>query len=76
MTEAGAHYAQANVVLEERFLKLESVLLRAEALINFPRRENRKIRHENVILKANERLHKVEELQICRMVPKTYVQIS
>jgi hypothetical protein len=38
--------------------------------------KNKNIRHENDFLKANEWLHKVWELKIYRMVPKTYVQIS
>jgi hypothetical protein len=33
--------------------------LHSQGKLTTPRRENRKIRHENKILKANERLHKV-----------------
>jgi hypothetical protein len=39
----------------------ESLLaqLHSQRKLNTPRRENQKIHHENEILKANERLHKV-----------------
>jgi hypothetical protein len=41
-----------------------------------PRRENRKIQHENEILKANEPAPYVPELHIYRITPKTYQEIS
>jgi hypothetical protein len=50
--------------------------LHSQRKFTTPRRENRKIRHENAVLKANERLHKVQELNIYRLIPKTCVQIS
>jgi hypothetical protein len=50
----------------------ESLLaqLHSQGKLTMPRRKNRKILHENEILKANERLHKVWELQIYRLIPK------
>jgi hypothetical protein len=37
--------------------------LHSQGKITTPKRENRKIQHANVILKANERLHKVRDLR-------------
>jgi hypothetical protein len=46
--------------------------LRAQSKLTTPRRENRKIRHENEILKVNEPTH----VQIYQIIPKTYHEIS
>jgi hypothetical protein len=44
--------------------------LHSHGKLTTERRENRKIRHENEILKANERLHRVKDLQSFRLIPK------
>jgi hypothetical protein len=38
--------------------------------------ENRKIRHENEILKVNEPTHVPTHVQIYQIIPKTYHEIS
>jgi hypothetical protein len=41
-----------------------------------PRHENRKIRHESEIFKANEHSPYVQELKIYRMIPQNLVRLS
>jgi hypothetical protein len=44
--------------------------LHSQGKLTTPRLENQKIRHENEILKANERLHKAWDLQLYRLIQK------
>jgi hypothetical protein len=56
-------------------LAAESVIaqLDSQGKLTTPRRENRKIRHENEISKANEQALYVWELQIYRLIPKKHI---
>jgi hypothetical protein len=48
--------------------------LHSQSKLTMPRRENRKIRHENEILKANEPAPYVEKLHFYRLIPKNIPQ--
>jgi hypothetical protein len=50
--------------------------LYSQGKLTTPRRENRKIRHRNEILKENEPASYVKELQIHRMTPKKHTTKS
>jgi hypothetical protein len=67
--------AATGIELIEKYLAIEPRSgskghLHSQGKLTTPMRENRKIRHENLILKANERLHKVWKLKIYRIVSK------
>jgi hypothetical protein len=64
----------SNVKPIEKYLAFEpqsgtKCQLHSQGKLTTPRRENRKIRHKNVFLIANERLHKVSELKTYEMEP-------
>jgi hypothetical protein len=67
----GSQYGATTGAAESLIAQLHS-----QGKLTTPRGKNRRIRLENEILKANERLHKVLKLQFYRLIPKTYVQIS
>jgi hypothetical protein len=50
--------------------------LHSQCKLTTPRHENKKIRHENELIKAKEPTPDVWKCKIYRMTPKTYHEIS